>query len=108
MHCGNILIVQEVLQCIVGIYLLYRKYCIALWEYTYCTESIALWEYTLIQEVYSQTLTNKSWHKKNYLKSCVDIFVFHSSNVFVQYSKGSFPEEFGAPLVSCPLFYLEL
>jgi len=97
MHCGNILIVQEVLQCIVGIYLLYRKYCIALWEYTYCTESIALWEYTLIQEVYSQTL-----------KSCVDIFVFHSSNVFVQYSKGSFPEEFGAPLVSCPLFYLEL
>ena len=50
-----------------------------------------------------QTIDSNTWHKKNELSSCEDLFVFHSPQVFVQFSKGSFPDEFGVPLVSAYL-----
>lgn len=47
-----------------------------------------------------QTIYNNTWHKKNELANSEDVFVFHSPHVFVQFSKGSFPDEFGVALVS--------
>lgn len=46
------------------------------------------------------TVYNNTWHKRNELQNTEDIFVFHSPHVFVQFSKGSFPDVFGAADVS--------
>lgn len=45
------------------------------------------------------TIHNNTWHKRNELQGSRDVFVFHSANVFVQFSKGSFPDEFGVAMV---------